>query len=48
MKHLKLLALLCVVCGITACSTSKSYENQVFPKGKWQPVNAEQQKGAWQ
>ena len=47
MKHLRLFAGLCVVCGLTACTTTgKSYENKVFPTGKWQPVN--QQQGAWQ
>ena len=47
MKHLRLFAVLCVVCGLSACTTTgKSYENKVFPTGKWQPVN-QQQQGAW-
>ena len=49
MKQLKILSLCFLLGVLTACSSSgKSYENQVFPKGKWQAVNTQNQAGAFQ
>ena len=46
MRFYATLALICFA--LSACSSNKSYENQVFPKGKWQPVKSQSQAGAWQ
>ncbi|MBR3425223.1 MAG: hypothetical protein IKG79_04160 [Neisseriaceae bacterium] len=47
MKIIKTFGLVLTLFALSACTTTgKSYENQVFPKGQWQPVN--KQAGAWQ
>lgn len=49
MKIIKTFSLVLTLFALSACTTTgKSYENQVFPKGKWQPVNTQNQAGAWQ
>lgn len=47
MKIIKTFSLVLTLFALSACTTTgKSYENKVFPTGKWQPVN-QQQQGAW-
>ena len=48
MSFFKSFSLILTLLALTACSSNKSYENQVFPKGKWQPVNTQNQTGEWQ
>lgn len=48
MSFFKSFSLVLALIALTACSSSKSYENQVFPKGKWQPVNSQNQTGAFE
>lgn len=48
MSFFKSFSLVLTLLALTACSSNKSYENTVFPKGKWQPVNSQNQAGAWQ
>lgn len=49
MSFFKSFSLVLALLALSACSTTgKTYENQVFPKGKWQAVNTQNQTGAWQ
>ena len=48
MRFYARITLILSLLALSACTTTgKSYENQVFPKGKWQAVNTQNQAGAW-
>ena len=49
MNTFRIFGFIITIAVLSACTTTgKSYENQVFPKGKRQPVNTQNQAGVWQ